>query len=500
MKDETLIQNLIKAGKSNQLEFRAAVNKEDIAKVLCSFLNGNGGKILVGVKENKEIVDIIEPEAIVKELNNYLVQAIIPEAPITTNIESLGSKRILILEVYSGSKQPYIFDGNIYYRKGTSTSKASSGQISELIHGRQKAELHWERQPALGVNLEDLDTKLIESVMRESQNNYRGNYHGDDVLEFLSHYGLYQNGAFTNACVVLYAKNPVRFLPQIRVRLTEYAEGKTDKGLPRDEVLEGNLFKIRDQLELYINGLGTRSVFDPQQMKRIDFRYPVKALQEGMVNAIIHRDYSSVSGGVAISVYPDRLVISNSGHFPDGLTIRDIKKEHRSHPVNPDIAHQVFLRGHIDKIGRSISMLIDLCRDANLKDPAWKDTKEGVSLTFYGPKLLPVKKDRSLYDGLNDGLNDGLSDGINKFLDDGINDGLFDGISDGIRIEIIRIIHAVNDNPGINTNTIVNIIGRSKPTVERYIRMARQAGLISYVGSLKTGGYELTDRLKKEIK
>lgn len=257
-------------------------------------------------------------------------------------------------------------------------------------------------------------------------------------------------------------------------------------------------------MELYINGLGTRSVFDPQQMKRIDFRYPVKALQEGMVNAIIHRDYSSVSGGVAINAYPDRLVISNSGHFPDGLTIRDIKKEYRSHPVNPDIAHQVFLRGHIDKIGRSISMLIDLCRDANLKDPAWRDTKEGVSLTFYGPRLLPVKNDRSLNDGLNDGINDGLSDGlsdgINRLLDDGINDGLFDGISDGIRIEIIRIIHALKDNPGLNTNTIVNIIGKSKPTVERYIRMARQAGLISYVGSLKTGGYELTDKLKKETK
>ncbi|MBK9151138.1 MAG: transcriptional regulator, partial [Saprospiraceae bacterium] len=100
---------------------------------------------------------------------------------------------------------------------------------------------------------EDLDQKLILSVIKESRDNHRGNFEGNNVLDFLTHYGLYQNGSFTNACVVLFAKTPAKFLPQIRVHLTEYAEGKNDNALLRNEVFEGNLFTIQDKLERYIS-------------------------------------------------------------------------------------------------------------------------------------------------------------------------------------------------------------------------------------------------------
>jgi ATP-dependent DNA helicase RecG len=82
--------------------------------------------------------------------------------------------------------------------------------------------LHWERQPALGFDLVDLDQKLILSVINESRKNHRGNFEGNNIIDFLSSYGLYQNCSFTNACLVLFAKTPIKYLPQVRVRLTEY--------------------------------------------------------------------------------------------------------------------------------------------------------------------------------------------------------------------------------------------------------------------------------------
>ena len=63
--------------------------------------------------------------------------------------------------------------------------------------------------------------ELKRKVIKESRDNHRGNFEGNNVIDFLSHYGLYQNGSFTHACVVLFAKNPTRYLPQVRVRLTE---------------------------------------------------------------------------------------------------------------------------------------------------------------------------------------------------------------------------------------------------------------------------------------
>ncbi|KXK45877.1 MAG: hypothetical protein FNNCIFGK_00323 [Bacteroidia bacterium] len=500
MKEEQLIKDLIKQGESEQLEFKESVRKEDIAKVLCSFLNGKGGRVLAGISENGIPKGIANAEKHVEQLKMFLLSAIVPEAPITISIEQLEKKDLILLKVYGGSKQPYLYNGSIFYRKGDQTVKATSLQIAELIHGRQKSETHWERQPALGVDLEDLDQKLIQSVIKESSDNHRGNFEGKRVIDFLSHYGLYQNGSFTNACVVLFAKNPTKYLPQVRVRLTEYGEGKTGNSLLRDEVFEGNLFTIQDKLERYIENLGVRSVFDKNQWKRIDFKFPPKALQEGVINALMHRDYSSHSSSVAISIYPDSFVISNSGHLPDDLKVSELKKSHRSHPVNPDIAHIVFLKGLIDKLGRGTIRVVELCRAEGLKDPVWKDTIDGVTLTFNGPKALAAKKDTAKSDGVNDGVNDGVSDGVNRLLDDGVNDGLIEGVSDGVRVEIIKIVELIIAREGANALDIATKRGKSKPTIERYLRTAKEVGIIEFKGAPKTGGYYLTTKMKKQLK
>ena len=302
MSDELLLKNLIKQGENEQLEFLESVRKDSIARNLCAFLNGDGGRILVGVSDNGMPVGLEDAKQYIEELKIYLLEAIVPSAPVTISVENLGFKQLILLKVWGGSKQPYIFDGNIYYRKGANTQKATSKEISELIHGRQLSEQHWERQITLGVELEDLDQKLILDTIIESRKNHRSNFENDDVLEFLSHYGLYLNGSFTNACVVLFGKKPSKFIPQIRVRLTEYADSKTDKSLIRDELFEGNIFSIRDGLEKYVHGLGVRSVFSENQWKRQDFTFPRKALQEGIINALMHRNYSSFLSGVAISV------------------------------------------------------------------------------------------------------------------------------------------------------------------------------------------------------
>lgn len=500
MKEEQLIKELIKQGESEQLEFKESVRKEDIAKILCSFLNGKGGRVLVGVNNNNEPTHISNAEKVVEQLKVYLLSAIVPDAPITISVENIEGNDLIILKVYGGSKQPYLFDGSIYYRLADKTVKATSQQISELIHGRQKSETHWERQPALGVDLEDLDQKLILSVIKESRDNHRGNFEGNNVIDFLSHYGLFQNGYFTNACVVLFAKTPAKYLPQIRVQLTEYAEGKTDNALLRNEVFEGNLFSIQDKLERYIENLGVRSVFDKNQWKRIDFKFPPKALQEGVINALMHRDYSSHSSSVAISIYPDSFAISNSGHLPDDLKVSELKKSHRSHPVNPDIAHIVFLKGLIDKLGRGTVRVVELCRAEGLKDPVWKDNIDGVTLVFNSPKALATKKETSRNDGVNDGVSDGVSDGVNRLIDDGVNDGLIDGVSDGVKVEIIKIVELILTKEGANALDIATKRGKSKPTIERYLRTAKEVGIIEFKGASKTGGYYLSTKMNKNIK
>lgn len=363
-------------------------------------------------------------------------------------------------------------------------------KISDLIHGRQLAEQHWERQFVIGVTLQDLDKKLILDTINESQKNRRSNFEGNDIVDFLSYFGLYHNGSFTNACVILFAKSPARFIPQIRVRLTEYSEGKTDEALTRDLVIEGNLFNIRNELEKYVNTLGIRSVFDKNQWKRQDFSFPVKALQEGIINALIHRDYSSFSSTIAINVYPDKFVISNSGKLPDEIEIKDLRKNHSSHPVNPDIAHIVFLRGLIDKLGRGTIKIIEECKQAGLKAPEWKETASNVVLTFNGPKALPKKKTH----------HDAVNDAVKRFIYDAVSDAVSDAANDAVINRISNELIAIWNNNGMSLRELMSTFDIARATTQRDMALLKAHQFVIFEGSPKSGVYKVTNELENKLK
>ena len=141
---------------NNTYEFYYGLNRKQ-------FYLANG--LSIEYKFDKKIIGIKEAEKVEQELKSYLIKSIIPEAPITVSTETIGSKKVLFVKVWNGSKQPYVVEGNIFIRKKSQSAKATPNDISKLIIERQKTELHWERQPAPGVDLADLDQKLILSII-----------------------------------------------------------------------------------------------------------------------------------------------------------------------------------------------------------------------------------------------------------------------------------------------------------------------------------------------
>lgn len=69
-----------------------------------------------------------------------------------------------------------------------------------------------------------------------------------------------------------------------------------------------------------------------------------------------------------------------------------------------------------------------------------------------------------------------VSDGVNRLIDDGVNDGLIDGVSDGVKVEIIKIVELILTKEGANALDIATKRGKSKPTIERYLRKGNVAG------------------------
>lgn len=379
------LEKLIKAGESEQLEHFATLAKDKIGKAVCGFLNASGGRVIVGIDAEGHAISVQNAETHKAELDAYLNEKIVPQTPITVSIENYNGQQLILVKVWAGSKPPYMFDGKIYLRKGVKTVLSGPEDISPLIIRRQQADLHWERQIALGVGFEDLDQALIQDLMLRARKKYFDKVNWTDQESFLTQLGLYQNGSLTNAAVVLFGKTPCRFLPQCRVRIVVMPKGKTGSRYSNDVILEGNLFSnFLTIQEFFRTNIEMESHFSPTEWQRDDRRkYPLEALDEGVLNALIHRDYASISGSLFIGIYGDHLEIMNFGGLPDGWTTNDLKVNHMSLPRNPDIAHACFLQGWIEKLGRGTLMILEKCKENGLKKPQWSLGGGATTLTFY---------------------------------------------------------------------------------------------------------------------
>ena len=489
MNSRQLIQNLLKQGVGEQLEFKKVIRKDSIGRTICAFLNNEGGQLLVGISNDLKVVNVPNADKAKDEIESYLNKEIVPETPIMVSIEQYGKNQIILIKVWAGSKQPYIFNGSIYYRRKAQTVKATSNEIADLIHKRKKMEIHWERQPALGIELEDFDLDEIHLTIKNALKGGHLDESKRDPIDFLSHYGLFQNGHFTNAAVVLFATNPAHLIPQTRVRIAFLEKGKTDDEFIDYQVFEENLFKnillIQSFLEKHLR---ISRKFDDKDWKRTDdYVIPMDALREGIMNALVHRDYASVTASIAIIIYSDRIEITNTGKSP--LKASEFKRDHLSVPVNPDIAHMVFLRGYIEKIGRGTLKIIERCREAHLKAPIWNTTESSVKLTFYPNIKLG-------------GASVGAIDGASVKNIDGAIDGAIDGVTKEVRKKLAILLKAIAVEEGrrIPDYRIATQLG-SERTMERYIQQLRNAGLIEFKGeAAQTGGYFLTEDMIKKLK
>jgi ATP-dependent DNA helicase RecG len=357
--------------------------------VVSAFLNLGGGRVFLGIGDKGELVGVPDAPGLVRRIENQLPKLISPWALWTVEQLRVSDRDVVVVEVPEGMDKPYVAGGAIYFRRGDRVLPATRDEISALIHKRSEASQRWERQVALGSDYEDLDEKLIRETARMAVESERWQGSSDDPEAFLHALGLIANGGITNAAILLYGKNPARVLPQARVRLLVMPEGKTGDRYTLDKMFEGCLLHIAQQIPVALSAYagGVESTFSSEDWQRADRpRYPMTALREGIMNALVHRDYES-SGSITISISPDSLRISNPGGLPDELKLPDLKRDHPSLPRNPDIAHICFLHRLIEKVGRGTQRIIEDCRKAHLKEPKWSSSPLETSLTFYSPAI-----------------------------------------------------------------------------------------------------------------
>jgi ATP-dependent DNA helicase RecG len=117
--------------------------------------------------------------------------------------------------------------------------------------------------------------------------------------------------------------------------------------------------------------------------------------------------------------------------------------------------------------------------------------------------VLPVND--NFFAGTEEDINgdDTMSDAINSLIDGGANGGVSGGVnggvSDGARKEIIKLVTIIMSKEGLKAFDIAEKRGKAIRTIERYLKLARQFGIVEFRGASKTGGYYITPSLKDKI-
>lgn len=402
MENSFIIENLLQQKEGVRLEFKAQPNIDAIAKSITSFINTQGGDLVVGIDDNKKVVGIENAQQQAFSIQSALVDLIKPTAPISVQVVNYKKNDVILISVWEGAKKPYQYKGVIYNRIGQVTKTTSPEKLTNLISQRKQADFHWERMPVLGAELIDLDTVEIDKTIKLFKE-YKKEAKIEDVEDFLIQVGLLQNGNITNACMVLFGKNPIRFIPQSRIRLTLYPSKTSGNKFIDDKMFEGNVFKNIAAIFEYLDIVYGKNLTVNGLLRTDKPNYPVLALREGILNAIVHRDYNSVKGFLQISIYSDRTEISNYGALPDGITVADLKVEHNSILRNPDIAQMCFYRKYIEMLGTGTQRMIRDCKENKFKAPIWKQNENTTMVTF--PEVAHNRKSAGKTEGIAEGIS-----------------------------------------------------------------------------------------------
>ncbi|MDC7812378.1 ATP-binding protein [Sphingomonas koreensis] len=387
MSDPKLAQRLAKGENATTTFFASAKDAKPIAQVVCGLLNSDeGGTVYVGVDAAGRplLKDLKIDQA--RALEAALQGEISPSALYSVSVDALKGGAVLTIDVPPGSDRPYVVGGSVWVRGDKETQPAAAQDIRAMFADAEQASLRWERRISTGMEEQDLDLALVRRLRERAESGGRLVLEDAETeLEVLRELSFWRPKGFTQACDVVFAKRPDRRLPQTRVQLLEFLSGKTDDTYEDYRWFEGSAIEIIERMHsALLTHRKNRARFSEGALEREDQPdYHEFALREGIVNALAHRSYESYSGGVKVSIYPDRIEFWNTGKLPPEITVQDLPRKHQSYPINPDIAHAFYLNGFMERTGRGTARIAEACKQIGAPAPVWTEDQGGVTLVLY---------------------------------------------------------------------------------------------------------------------
>lgn len=389
-------------GESKTLEFKENLPSQTIRylKTIVAFANGNGGKIIFGVKDSTgEIVGLDESKVfrIADSITDAIYNNISSPVLCDVSVRSIHQKSLIVVEIFAGQHTPYYIKSlglnqGCFIRVSATTRLADEETIRELtFEGCNKSfdlalQLKKEisksqiknlcqslKQTALKNCTTDEEKKQIKSVSKNTLlswkiiQEYRGKLVPTNAFDLLS-----DNSIWSAKIQCAVFKGTTR---NIFIDRREYS-GPIQKQI--EEAYEFVLRNIR--LGSTIEGL----------YRKDSYEIPTEAIRELIINAVVHRNYLE-SSKIQIALFDDRLEITSPGGFPKGVTFEKIIQGY-SKIRNEGLANAFYYMKLIEHWGSGIPRITKLIQEAGLRDLEIIDMDGAIRVNIYRNQIGQSKK------------------------------------------------------------------------------------------------------------
>jgi ATP-dependent DNA helicase RecG len=322
---------LIGRGEDSRTQFkRTLTNSESLAGELVAFSNSKGGRIIVGVNDQGTTVGLSTEDIrrINQLVSNTATNVVRPSINPTTENISVGGQLLIVVSVPEGVSKPYCDNNGVFWVKSGSDKRrvTSREEVQRLL---QSAGLVYaDEVPVAGAVASDLDTEHFGDFF-ESQFGMplekALEKDGISLGNLLNNLGLARDASLNLAGLMLFGRHPQRYRPTLIVKAVSFVGNDPAGNKYRDsEDITGCLRDLHKGMMSFLSRNLRRLQGDKGINTEGDLEVPLAALEELVVNMLLHRDYF-ISAPWRVFLFDNRIELISRGALPNALTIENIK-------------------------------------------------------------------------------------------------------------------------------------------------------------------------------